>query len=404
MNFRIGGLAAALGVGAALAAAGPAWADSGATGQDGRSSAVADRTTAAGPQRPARQAKRTAVARPVSKAITAAGPARLSITGAGQSPFVLAGGTTGAGELSGIAFAGGGITDTGYYAVGDTGTPAIWELYTSLNGNTGRIRSSLVSGSISVPQLGRDSEGIALAPGRGSAWVSDEIASTITEFSLTTGAKVGAVTVPAIFRPANVQNNMGLESLTYGAEKLWTGNEEALRPDGALSTTAAGSWVRLQEFTGPELTAGRQFGYLTDPISRMSPFVSVERSGLVDLVALPNGELLALERELGGWIPRFRSRIYLVGFGGATDVSALPSLADGGFTPVAKTLLWEGFFGFSNFEGIALGPVIGAGTYSLLLVSDDGAGELAQRQGVLSLILRGVGDPAAPQNPPSVLV
>jgi len=162
--------------------------------------------------------------------------------------------------------------------------------------------------------------------------------------------------------------------------------------------------VRLQEFTGPELTAGRQFGYLTDPISRMSPFVSVERSGLVDLVALPNGELLALERELGGWIPRFRSRIYLVGFGGATDVSALPSLADGGFTPVAKTLLWEGFFGFSNFEGIALGPVIGAGTYSLLLVSDDGAGELAQRQGVLSLILRGVGDPAAPQNPPSVLV
>ena len=411
MKLRIGGLAAALGIGAALATAAPAWADSGDAARDTRTASSA-RSTAAGPQRTAGVATRAAAgstARP-GLSITArpglsitARPG-LSITGSGQSPFVLSSGKTGAGELSGIAFAGTGVTDTGYYAVGDTTTPAIWQLYTSLNGATGRIRSSLVTGSISVPQLGRDSEGIALAPGRGSAWVSDEIASSITEFSLTTGERLGLVPVPAIFRPANVQDNRGLESLTYGAGTLWTANEEALRPDGALSTTSAGSWVRLQEFTGPGLAAGRQFGYLTDPISRMSPFVSVERSGLVDLVALPGGELLALERELGGWLPRFRSRIYLVGVAGASDVSAVPSLTGGGFTAVTKTLLWEGYFGFSNFEAITLGPRTGDGTYSLLLVSDDGAGELAQRQTALSLILRGVGGPPAPADPPPLLV
>ena len=403
MNIRIGGLAAALGIGAALAAASPAWADSAETANDTRAS-TASPGAAAGPQRPARTAKRGPVRTGTTAKVRSAVPPRLSVTGAGQSPVVLTSGTTGAGELSGIAFAGGGITDTGYDAVGDNGAAAIWQLYTSLNAATGRIRSSLVSGSISAPQLGRDSEGIALKPGRGTAWVSDEIASSISEFSLSTGQKVGAVTVPEIFRPANVQNNMGLESLTYGADRLWTANEEALRPDGPLSTTASGSWVRIQEFTGPDLTAGRQFGYLTDPISRLSPFVSVERSGLVDLVALPGGELLALERELGGCLPRFRSRIYLVGFAGATDVSATPSLATGTFTPVTKTLLWQGYFGFSNFEGMTLGPRIGDGTYNLLLISDDGAGELAQRQGVLSLILRGAADSPTPAAPPSLLV
>jgi hypothetical protein len=79
-------------------------------------------------------------------------------------------------------------------------------------------------------------------------------------------------------------------------------------------------------------------------------------------------------------------------------------LSTGSFTPVTKTLLWQGYFGFSNFEGMTLGPKTGDGVYSLLLIADDGAGELAQRQDVLSLILSGVGGPAGPLTPPSLLV
>ena len=365
----IGFTAAALGIGVAtaLASAGAAAAD------------TADNGSRASASRPAAR-----TARPPTP-----GPAAgfgLTVSRSGQSAFTLSSANTGAGELSGITYAGG----TSYYSVGDNGAKSIWQLYTSLNTTTGRIRSSLVTGGIDAPELGADSEGIALRTGRGTVFVADEIASSISEFSLTTGAKVGSVAVPAIFGPANVQNNMGLESLTYRDGELWTANEEALRPDGPLSTTTAGSWVRIQKFTGEDLAPAAQFGYLTDPISELSPFVDAERSGLVDLLVLPNGQLLALERELGGFLPRFRSRIYLVGFTGATDVGALPSLNGGGFTPVSKTLLWQGMSGFSNFEGLTLGPKLGDGSYALLLVSDDGGGRLGQRQTTMSLILHGV--------------
>lgn len=368
MSIRTGGLAVALGIGAALTFAAPAWAD-----DDGA----------------ARQTPKPAAAVAQARA-TAQAVSQPRISPFRQSRTAVRSGKTGAAELSGITYAGG----SAYYSVGDNGADQIWRIDAAQNTRTGRIRSARVTGGVTAPDLGRDSEGIALTPGGQSVWVADEIASTITEFSLSSGAKVGTVPVPSIYRPANVQNNMGLESLAYGAAKLWTANEEALKPDGALSTTSAGSWVRVQEFDGPDLTAGRQFGYLTDPITRMSPLVSEERSGLVDLVALPDGQLLALERELGGWLPRFRSRLYLLDFTEATDVSGLASLSDGGFTPVSKTLLWQRFYRLDNFEGITLGPQLDPTSYSLVLISDDGGGVLFQQQASLALVLKGVASSA----------
>ena len=160
----------------------------------------------------------------------------------------------------------------------------------------GWVNSGAVTNGISAAGLGSDSEGIALRPGTGTVWIADESTSTISEFSLGTGAKVGSVPVPEIYRPANVQNNLGLEALSYGAGKLWTANEEALKSDGALSTTRSGSWVRIQEFGGDDFAPGGQYAYRTEPIRAMSPFITVERSGLVDLLALPDGRVLSLER------------------------------------------------------------------------------------------------------------
>lgn len=299
-------------------------------------------------------------------------------------------GRTGAAELSGVAYGG----DTTYYAVGDNGATSIWQLTAPLNSRNGRVKSATVSAGITAP-LGRDSEGIALGPDITKAWVSDEIASSITQFSLLTGMMLSSVGVPSIYRPANVQGNFGLESLSYGAGKLWTANEETLKTDGALSTTAAGSWVRLQRFGGTDPSPEVQYAYRTDPIAAMSPLTEAERSGVVDMLALPNGQVLTLERELGGFLPTFRSRIYLLDFAGATDVTTVPSLAAGGFTPVTKTRLWQGRFNFANFEGITLGPQLKDGSYSLVLVSDDGQGQLGQRQTLLSLRLKGMPAPAA---------
>lgn len=385
---RIGALAVGLGIGvlgmgaAAAWAAPAAWADSNGSTGGATHAGPPDRRSPAARPRMTRPPTQTAPTNPKA----AAQASSLTVRRSFQGPVRLRRGSTAAAELSGIAYGGG----TTYYAVGDNGAPSIWQLDTTLNERSGRIRSALVSVDISVPSLGSDSEGIALGTDPTKAWVADENASTITQFSLLTGLMLSSVGVPSIYQPANVQGNFGLESLTYGAGTLWTANEEALKSDGPLSTTAAGTWVRIQRFGGPDLTAESQYAYRTDPIAAMSPFTTAERSGVVDLVALPDGQVLALERELGGFLPHFRNRIYLVDFTGATDVTEVPSLIDGGFTPVTKTLLWQGVFALANFEGISLGPQLNDGSYTLLLVSDNGQGQMGQRQSLLSLKLWGL--------------
>ncbi|MFY9335177.1 MAG: esterase-like activity of phytase family protein [Mycobacterium sp.] len=443
---RLGGLAVALGIGAAIAAAAPAaWAQDGEDAQRSSASrptagdssprtklvgaaAISAKSRIAGARPatspPAAQSVSTPVQIPAAATtVTAppstgpgspraskASPARpvwsrrergprrstaaagvvaqpgLMLTPTGQGLYPLTSGATDAAELSGITYDGGST----YYAVGDNGAKSIWQLATVLAAGFGWVNSGAVTTGISAAGLGSDSEGIALRTGTGTVWIADESTSTISEFSLGTGAKVGSVPVPEIYRPANVQNNLGLEALSYGAGKLWTANEEALKSDGALSTTRSGSWVRIQEFGGDDFAPGGQYAYRTEPIRAMSPFITVERSGLVDLLALPDGRVLSLERELGGFLPSFRTRVYLLDFSAATDVSALPSLTAGGFTPVRKTLLWQSVFLTNNFEGITLGPRLSDGTYSVLLVSDDGAGESRQRQDLFSLVLRGL--------------
>ena len=294
------------------------------------------------------------------------------VTDSGQGVVALSSGATAAAELSGITFTGG----TTYYAVGDDGATSIWEITATVDTATGRLSGApAVTGSVAAAGLGTDSEGIAYRSTTGSFFVSDEVASSIGEFDATSGATLGSVSVPAIYQPANVQSNMGLESLAWGAGGLWTANEEALAPDGSLSTASAGSWIRIQQFDS-SLNAVGQWGYLTDPITAMNPLITAERSGVVDILPWTSTELLVLERELGGAVvPTFRSRLYYVDTSSATDVAAFATIDAGGFTPLNKTLLWEADFGTaSNFEGMTFGPTLDNGDLSLLLISDDGGG------------------------------
>jgi hypothetical protein len=164
--------------------------------------------------------------------------------------------------------------------------------------------------------------------------------------------------------------NRSLESLAWEAATgaLWTANEGALEPDGPLATFAAGTTVRLQRFDADGLPDG-QWAYAAEPIPG-GPFQGNETNGVVDLLPLPSGELLVLERSLSSLF--FDVRLYEVDFAGATDTSALASLASESFVPVAKTLRWSSGQLLSNFEGLALGPPLQAHDWSLLLVSDDG--------------------------------
>jgi len=306
----------------------------------------------------------------------------------GQGVVPLPGGTTGAAELSGITHVGG----NRYLAVGDNGAKAVWHLDIAIDGATGRIASATVSGSLAVPGLGSDSEGIAYRAATGSVFVADEVASTIGQFDTVGGATLAPVAVPSIFTPTNVQGNFGLEALAFGAGGLWTANEEALVPDGPVSSTTAGSWVRIQRFDATLGPAG-QWAYRTDPISAMSSLTTAERSGVVDVLPWDSATLLVLEREFGGAVPGFRSRLYGVEVDSGSDVSNVATLAAGGFTPLTKTLLWERSFSAlapSNFEGMSFGPLLADGSRSLLLVSDNGGGI---RQDLYALVV--VPEPAA---------
>jgi hypothetical protein len=199
--------------------------------------------------------------------------------------------------------------------------------------------------------------------------VSDEVGPAIRELDPATGEDVGSIGVPALFAAA--RTNRSLESLARDANgAFWTANEDALEPDGPVASFAAGAVVRLQRFDAGGAPNG-QWAYATDPIPG-APLQSSETNGVVELLPLPSGELLVLERSFSSLL--FDARLYEVDFAGATDTSAFASLATDPFTPVAKSLRWSAQTLFSNFEGMALGPELAAGDFALYLVADDGGG------------------------------
>lgn len=305
----------------------------------------------------------------------------LTVTPAGG--VMLLAGEAGATQLSGLSY----VSGDEWLAVSDT-TGELFRLTIALNPGTGAIMSAGVVSGLELAGAA-DLEGVAYDPTTGTAWVSDEIGPAIRRHDLTSGAVVQTLSLPAVFD--HVDGDRSLESLTRdpATGALWTANEEALTVDGSRSTTEAGTVVRLQKFDATGAPVG-QWAYVTDPISADSPLITQERSGVSDLVALPDGRLLVLERELGGsFLPDYRSAIYLVDFDGATDVSSLAGLIGQSYAPVGKTLLWKGDFQFENYEGIGLGPVLEDGSISLLLISDDGGNDLMEQR-VYALRISGV--------------
>lgn len=241
-------------------------------------------------------------------------------------------------------------------------------------------------------EIGEDFEGIAFTnPARDSVFLSDEDALTtkdrvgVREVNLFTGEELQAVTIPKIFE--NRRPNLGFESLTRSPDGavMWTANEQSLSVDGPIATSSAGTDVRLLRMnaSGNGYAAGSQYAYRVEPIHDL-PLFDNAQSGLSDLVALPDGTLITLERSLafpfsGG--PTFLNRIYEVDFTGATDVGVGPTalgLAGQSFTRVGKSLLWSGAADGAagqNLEGLTLGPRLANGDWLLLGVVDADAGD-----------------------------
>jgi hypothetical protein len=226
-----------------------------------------------------------------------------------------------------------------------------------------------------------DFEGIAYTNAtRNSVFVSEENAPGVREISLANGDALQTVRIPAVF--SKLRDNKGFESLTRTRDEtaMWTANEEALTVDGPKASPSAASPVRLLrlDVSGDSIAAGNQYAYRVEPIHGIDDGDKA-RSGLSDLVAMPDGTLLSLERSFAGANPFFLNRIFEIDFANATDVSqgVLASGLDGQiYTPVGKRLLWgdsvDGTTLGQNFEGLGLGPQLANGAWALIGVVDGG--------------------------------
>jgi hypothetical protein len=213
-----------------------------------------------------------------------------------------------------------------------------------------------------------DGEGLALTP-RGTLLVSSETEPSIREVSAA-GEILRSLPVPSVFLSdklagRGVRINAGFEALDLYGQTLWTGNETALAQDAPDEARFATHPVRLLRYDS-EVPAA-QHVYVLDPIERRGSGFSVR--GLVDLVILPEGGLLALEREFVEGVG-MEVQLFHVSIDGATEVSGMDSLAGQRYTPVRKTLLYS-FENPDNLEGIAFGPNLPDGDRTLVLVSDD---------------------------------
>jgi len=298
----------------------------------------------------------------------------VTISDPGQGIFDFTGSAPG---LSGLTW----LEGNTYRAVSDSvGSPNTYTITASLHAN-GSIAGATL-GTMFLLAGGADNEGIAFHPGRGTLFVSDEgdhpDGGSVREFDRGTGALMNTLTIPAVMlrdRPS-----LGFEALTLGAGAIWIANEQALEHESHTANATEGSLIRLQRFDDQTLAPAGQWAYRTDP-----------SHGAPDLVALPDGQLLVLERAFSfGPSGTHYNRIYLVDFSPATDTSAIADLDDGGFSLTGKTLLWEADMGTKsthNFEGIALGPQLDSDSFGLLLIADNNSGS---QQHLYPVVLNGV--------------
>lgn len=240
-----------------------------------------------------------------------------------------------------------------------------------------------------------DGEGLAITRS-GTLLVSSEKEPSIREISAT-GETLRLLPVPPRFALSEgsargirgirgIQENAGFEALSLSADgrTLWTANETALKQDApdegaALYGRHPVRLLRYEQRGGSFALAG-ELGYLIDPIERRGSAFKIR--GVVDLLPLPEGGLLSLEREYVEGIGT-EVQLFLVDTAGATDVSGLESLAGEGWTPVRKTLIYDfarsGFVP-DNLEGMTFGPALPDGDRTLVLVSDDNFGANQQTQ------------------------
>ncbi|MEZ6189714.1 MAG: esterase-like activity of phytase family protein [Phycisphaerales bacterium] len=355
----------------------------------------------------------SATAALLAAAVTA--HATLNITDIGRYDFTDNSGS-GARELSGLVNNGG----SSYSAIGDQDA-LLHTLSLGINNTTGQISSAVFSPSplplknaVGGALPGGDREAIALQ--NGNIWIANESGPQLEAYYPLSGNLNGPTitsTHAGMGIYSSIRPNKAWESLTVyhtNTSVILFANEDALTVDGPEANFTNGAMVRPAAFGDASNSTAQaigQFAYPIDAINGDNPLVTGETSGLVEMLALPNGQVLAMERAVG--LTGYRIRIYEINGDNASDISGLSGLI--GLTPgvdykpLTKTLLWENTFSVltnSNFEGIALGPELDDGGWALVLIADNASGPVlpvfgqqwtAQDQSLYTVKLEDVPEP-----------
>lgn len=195
------------------------------------------------------------------------------------------------------------------------------------------------------------------------------------------GRRIDSLPIPSKYLTGTpdfgIRNNLAFESLTLTPDEsvLYTATENALFQDGPAASVDGGSPSRIMRFDLETGQPAEEFVYETDAIlDPPNPPGAFATNGLVELLALSDDRLLALERSFAVGVGN-GIRIYDISTEDADDVSGLDGLEDAGtVAPVSKELsldLADLGITLDNVEGMTFGPVLPDGRQSLVLVSDN---------------------------------
>ena len=275
--------------------------------------------------------------------------------------------TVPAGNYSGITWLGG-----DRYAVANDKSPTagFYLMTIRTDSVSGKILEARTEAFMTNNQPNRDEEGICYVPHTNTLFVSGERDGQIVEYSMDGRLTGRKLSIPDIFRGA--RGNRGFEALTYNAvtHRFWTTTENTLRGDGKEPDIRqkVANHLRFQCFDD-DLQPVAQYMYTTDSSSVKSVKGS-DTYGVSGLVALDDGRLIVLEREIrrtASYVGSFvQVKLYLVD----------PSKHQQG-EQLQKQLLtsFRTRFNltkrnFANFEGICAGPRLADGRQLLILVAD----------------------------------
>lgn len=217
----------------------------------------------------------------------------------------------------------------------------------------------------------RDPEGIVYVPSSNSLFVSGESDQSILEYDMDGVATGRKLAIPQDMVKSMIQSNMGFESLAYNANTglFWTTTEASLKKDKDYLSEKSRKLMRLQSFKS-NLKAGDRFLYLMDaPAATSSTYTSYVH-GISDMLALDDGRLVIMERELFVYTSSLqawsKTKLYVVD----------PVNDKGGI--LSKSLLTSfdtSLLALANYEGMCLGPSLSSGRSTILLVNDSQGGQ-----------------------------